>query len=132
MAYPGDAYVDVVGMDLYDNDGLIRRGSSADWAQRRWEKFVTMPYGLDWLAGFAAAHGKQISIPEWGLGTPETTANVGGGDNPYYVEQFHAWVTSHDVAYHSYHNVSATDGEHRLQSGKFPNAAETYRRLFGS
>jgi len=54
--YPGDGYCDVVGMDCYLN--------SAFWPDSFGTTFE-QAFGLRFLDGFAAAHGKFISIPEW-------------------------------------------------------------------
>lgn len=120
--YPGDDVVDVIGMDVYDRDPEHPPGP------RRWEKFLTQPYGLDWLASFAAAHNKRISISEWGLA--QTRNSNGGGDNPFFVEQMAAWFKTHDVWYHVYFEVDAPDARHRLLGGHFPNAAVRFRTLF--
>ncbi|MGW3459598.1 glycoside hydrolase family 26 protein, partial [Streptomyces olivaceoviridis] len=53
--YPGDATVDIIGMDSYDQPS----GLSFD-------DQVTEPYGLQQHVDFAKAHGKAISYPEWG------------------------------------------------------------------
>lgn len=54
--YPGDAYVDEIGIDQYDFSGY-----QANFAQ---------------VQAFAVAHGKPFGIPEWGLN---------GSDDPAYV-----------------------------------------------
>ncbi|HVV57140.1 MAG TPA: hypothetical protein VHC45_02170 [Gaiellaceae bacterium] len=48
--YPGNAYVDVVGGDIYKE-----AGSAPPWN------------ALDALRVFAGAHGKPFAVPEWGL-----------------------------------------------------------------
>jgi hypothetical protein len=65
--YPGDAYVDVVGDDLYDI-----RGHGATWAAAQ-----TM---------YAAHPGKPFAFPEWGLW---------GIDDPAFVRKMGSWVRSH-------------------------------------
>ncbi len=61
--YPGDAYVNYVGLDVYDTEWASYPGMPAEF-----ENMETQPYGLDWLASFAAAHDKPMVFPEWGLG----------------------------------------------------------------
>ena len=70
--YPGDHYVDYVGVDVYDQSWAEYPGAAAEFATMK-----TEPFGLDWIATFAAAHGKQITLPEWGLG-----AGPGAGGAP--------------------------------------------------
>jgi hypothetical protein len=65
--YPGDAYVDVVGDDLYDI-----RGHGATWA------------AADKL--YKAHPGKPFAFPEWGLW---------GFDDPGYVRDMARWVKTH-------------------------------------
>jgi hypothetical protein len=65
--YPGDAYVDVVGDDLYDI-----RGHGATWAAAQ-----TL---------YAAHPGKPFAFPEWGLW---------GFDDPAYVRAMATWVRTH-------------------------------------
>ncbi len=56
-AYPGDAYVDFLGGDFYDEGDTLGVMFTGD-------------HQLDWLASFALAHNKLISIGEWGLQAP--------------------------------------------------------------
>jgi len=67
MYYPGDAYVDVVGDDLYDI-----RGHGATWAAA--EKL------------YQAHPGKPFAFPEWGLW---------GFDDPQFVRDMAKWLRSH-------------------------------------
>ena len=100
--YPGDAYVDIIGMDVYDTEWATYAGASAEFANMESE-----PYGLDWLATFSSQHGKPIAFPEWGLGWgpsspgsgPVASAGqqVSGGDDPTFINDMAAWIGSHDV-----------------------------------
>ena len=62
--YPGDEYVDIIGLDFYNNLGEKR----AVTPQERWNIRKQAPHGLDWHRRFATAHGKPMSYPEWGTG----------------------------------------------------------------
>lgn len=80
--YPGDATVDIVGMDSYD--------------QPPGESFydeVTEPYGLQAQVDFAARHRKAISYPEWGL--------FRNGDDPDYMSLMLAWIAARKPLYQS-------------------------------
>ena len=132
--YPGDDVVDIIGMDYYDqswshyeNNGLI----AGHTREQAWQEAVTAPGGLQDHADFAARHGKPISFPEWGL--MARADGHGGGDNPYYVQKMREWIDSHNVAYFSYFEFDAPDGDHELARSdtRFPNASATYRQLFG-
>jgi hypothetical protein len=109
QCYPGDDVVDIIGMDSYDQ----RPG-------RTFSDFVHQPYGLQAQADFAAAHGKPISFPEWGL--------FDHGDNPAYVRAMYEWFSTHDVAYQSLtdycpHGVWGCSAN--------PQAGRVYREVFG-
>src|SRR5207247_2060584 len=95
QAWPGDAYVDYVGSDVYDQ-AWEPGGGSIPNAADRWNNLLTQPYGLNWLAEFAAAHGKQITLPEWGL--IDRADGHGGGDNPLFIRQMHRWILDQHVA----------------------------------
>jgi hypothetical protein len=78
--YPGDAVVDVVGMDAYDQpEGM-------PFAEQ-----VREPYGLADQVRFAREHGKPVAYPEWGL--------FRNGDNPEYVRGMLAWFARHRPLY---------------------------------
>jgi hypothetical protein len=128
LAYPGDAYVDYIGMDVYDHSWAP--GSTDPVV--RWRDIRDQAYGLVWHRNFAAAHGKPMTYPEWALS--ERPDGHGGGDDPYYIEQMHNWIAANNVAYHNYFEFLETGTqtvEHRLQSGRFPHAAAKFRELFG-
>ncbi|MCP9945191.1 hypothetical protein LUX12_11035 [Streptomyces somaliensis] len=80
--YPGDDVVDIVGMDSYDQPPA-----------RTFDEQVEEPYGLRDHVEFAAAHGKPISYPEWGL--------FRNGDNPEYMRRMLGWIREHRPLYHS-------------------------------
>ena len=118
-AYPGDDYVDVVGIDMYDD--CEWSGISDPAARWQWE--LTRDHGLDWLNDFAAAHGKPMSVAEWGSGGA-------CGDDPTFVQGMHDWVMAHDVLYQTYWDSNAAYTG-KLSEGQFPNAAAKYQELFG-
>jgi Glycosyl hydrolase family 26 len=126
--YPGDSYVDIIGADLYDYSWASNFPATDHTAV--WNQLLTMQYGLNWLTSFAGSHGKRMSLPEWGL-SYRCDDNHAGGDDPYFIQQVHNWVSSHNVAYESYFNADDSSC-HRfsMTEGNFPNAAALYRTLF--
>ena len=83
-AYPGNRFVDIIGLDVYDNvPGIVRPAA-------RWNHLLFEPFGLAWVVGFAESHGKALSFPEWGLGWPPE----GGGDNAYFVTHMARFILS--------------------------------------
>ena len=126
-AYPGDAFVDIIGDDVYDQSWK----HSSTHVAARWNTLVHEPFGLSWHVRFAAAHHKPNSLPEWGLSV--RCDGHGGNDNPYFVRKIHGWLSSHDYAYDSYfsHDVGSCE-RHTLTSGDFARSADVYRHLFGT
>jgi hypothetical protein len=122
QAWPGDGYVDIVGVDVYDQVPQATSDPVARWAQLRDGEL-----GLEWWADFAAAHGKPLSFPEWAVSTGRSD---GGGDNAYYIARMREFMATHDVAYHSYFEFDAPDGQHSLQGGTHPASGDAYQDLF--
>ena len=119
--YPGDRYVDIVGVDQYD--GLCD-GTKATPSAATFRALVDQPSATSFasVAAFAAAHGKPLSIPEWGL--------RGLGDDPYFVSGIASFVATHDVAYQSYFD---NGDQGVLQLGPTtPLATAAYRRGAGA
>jgi hypothetical protein len=119
-AYPGNAYVDYVGIDVYDNgwgphDAPIRSN------QARWKQITTEEYGLNWWLAFAHGHGKQLAIPEWGL----DTGHNGGGDDSYFIAQMYKWMLQHHPVFESYF-----DYDNALSARAVNKASSEYRDLW--
>jgi hypothetical protein len=107
--YPGDDYVDIIGMDSYDQPPGVS-----------FTEQIHQPYGLQAQVDFAEAHGKPISYPEWGL--------FQEGDNPDYVRQMLGWIEDHQPVYQTItdycpHGVWSCDEN--------PKSSEIFRKLFG-
>jgi hypothetical protein len=122
-AYPGDAYVDFIGLDVY-NQTWITPVTPAT----RWNDLLNNSYGIQFWADFAAAHGKPLSYPEWGTGTRPDGA--GGGDDPFFIQNMFNWLTTHNVAYHNYWDYPADDFNGQLSNGQFPNSGILFKTLF--
>jgi len=137
--YPGDKYVDYVGVDAYDLDGSVYPYPKAcndscrlALQTRAWEEAVFGgERGLDFWSFFAAKHDKPLSFPEYGL--REMPDGSGGGDNPYFIKQMHDFITwaPNNVAYAAYFDVASTAGEDGLRE-TFPDAAKNYLSWFGA
>jgi hypothetical protein len=116
--YPGDDAVDIVGIDAYD--------SGIPTGVDRWSYLYGRPDGIGDVLRFAQAHGKPLSIPEWGL-APTTGNFTGVGDDPAYVNGIANVVRSNRVAYQSYFYREAS-GTALDQS---PLSVAAYRAHFG-
>ena len=121
-AYPGDRYVDIIGMDLYDRTYGDRLRNPVV----RWDDFLNRPYGLNWVRNFDLAHGKPMSFPEWAVTHDHVRGVV--HDNPVFIRGMAEFIRTNNVEFANYFDVLAHDGDFRLR--QFPNAAAAYRALF--
>jgi glycosyl hydrolase family 26 len=144
QAWPGDTYVDIVSVDVYDQSWAadtypIPAGASTEETRRRqgivWSQILDGSYGLRYWQRFAEAHQGPLAISEWGL--VERTDGRGGGDNPDFITNMWSFINdpANRVAYHVYFDVMARDGGHQLSpdagfTSPFSASAATFRRLF--
>ncbi len=130
-AYPGDGYVDIVGIDNYDMWPPSLNESS-------WSSSCNSSAGLCDVIRFARQHGKQFAVSEWGLVSTSDTgagaAGQAGGDNPFYIKKMYdTFKANADVlAYETYFNNSEAGNVHSslLNPNENPNAAATYASLW--
>ena len=120
LAYPGDRYVDIVGIDSFD--GYPPATTTDGWRAQHSSK-----YGLRFWASFARAHRKGFSVPEWAVYPGTSWEGAGGGDNPHYIARMMRFFRQNAdiLAYESYFN----EGD-AYQGGALnlnPLAAEEYR-----
>jgi hypothetical protein len=124
-AYPGDAYVDVIGVDYYDM-------SPPAPDEALWDRLCTAPSGLCTVIATARAHGKKFSVPEWGV----ASGAGGGGDNPFFVSKMYATFRANAglLAYEAYYNNSEPDNVRSslLDPVLNPNSSRRYLHLFGA
>lgn len=116
-AYPGDDYVDVIGMDFYYNI----KWNPTD-PVTAWDEMVRSPYGLQWLEQFAADHKKPTAYPEWGVNFD--------GAGPY-IANAARWFSNHNVVYQSVWN-SNDDFRGKLTDDQYPRAAAAFIESFGA
>ncbi|HTZ30616.1 MAG TPA: glycosyltransferase [Streptosporangiaceae bacterium] len=118
--YPGNAYVDIIGIDFYDTSGqpLPPVGNPG-----RWQALTRQPDSLMEVAAFAAAHHKPLSFPEW--------ATVGSeGDDAAYVTSMGAFIDRHDVAFQSWFDAG-DNGILLLSPSQAPRSLHAYVKAFG-
>lgn len=128
QAYPGDAYVDVIGVDVYDTLAYYRdRGETGAWLQdvqrKVWAATRDGDHGLAWWARFARTHGKPLSLTEWGL--TSIPGGHHGADNPVFVDGIADFVAdpSNGVQAALYFDAGSTQRRHQVTTGTlFPAA----------
>jgi hypothetical protein len=124
-AYPGDQFVDIIGMDVYDRNYTAQLADPA----KRWQDMVNQSFGLAWQRDFAAAHKKPLSFPEWG--TSDRHQGGGAQDNPFFVRSMNEWIRANNVEYHNYFEFDAPDEQgSRLMDGQNPHSASLFQQLF--
>jgi hypothetical protein len=131
QAYPGDAYVDYIGVDVYDYSwSRYPAGGSGLSAARdaAWNDAVNGDHGLAFWSRFAAAHHKPMALPEWAAAI--RSDGHGGGDNASFVNEVFDFMESpaSNVAYAHYFNTYSASNDHSLTAGHLPSAAAQYRQ----
>jgi Glycosyl hydrolase family 26 len=145
--YPGDSYVDVVALDVYDGMGQ----STSDTA--RWSDLMNgvnaglwtsvapsvngqkfEGYGMKWLVAFGKEHGKLVGIPEWGL-EPPGPPEAGGGDDAYFVTQMANWIKANATGpaiFWNYGNGTLPLDIPKYTNGGTPAATAAFKAAFGT
>jgi hypothetical protein len=117
--YPGNAYVDIIGADFYDEDCITTESAAVEG----WNELFTLggssQVSLSDLIAFAKSEGKPLSIPEWGeLGTDDTA----------YMNGIIGVIANNDIAYQSYFDCGC-DGITPLGSA-LPVSTALYQQAF--
>jgi hypothetical protein len=125
--YPGNAYVDIIGADAYDQDcGTLKTVSQEGWSAYANDSSANTPNdpnfpSLNNIEAFAVAHGKAMSFPEWGIGG-------GLSDDASYVADMGQMFKDDDFSFQAYFDTG-DDGIAQLGSS-IPNATAAYSKAF--
>jgi hypothetical protein len=122
LAYPGNSYVTMVGIDSYDWWPSARTAAG-------WQRQLNGPQGLDYWLAFAERHGKLLSVPEWGSVAGRASA---GGDDPLYVRDMRAFFeanAAHLAFEANFQGVPGIEGSYGAGT-MVPHAAAAYRAGF--
>jgi len=118
--YPGDAYVDIIGPDVYcllDDKTVVGLPADADFT----DFIFTSVSGVYAFRDFAVAKGKRLAIPEWGTNY----------DNPLFIERMAEFIRTNDVEYHAYWDQNNGAFTCKLSGDQWPNSALAFVRNFG-
>lgn len=116
-AYPGDSYVDIIGLDFYWREQ--QPISDNQWKYQMHNVLVAHQ-------AFATAHGKPVSYPEWGRAL---------ADHSRFIDLMYGWFSSLPTSgpggllYHAYFN------EYHMKMynlNDLPNVKRRYLELFGA
>jgi hypothetical protein len=117
-AYPGDAYVDIIGLDIYHR-------STAEISDTLWNSQYKAP--LTAHRDFAISRGKPVSFPEWGRAF---------GDTDRFITLMHDWFSDLPTSgpgrleYQSYFNPPGQGGNYDLDN--HPAVKRRYVQLFST
>jgi hypothetical protein len=118
--YPGNAYVDIVGLDLFDVSCVLPR------TRRTFAELADETAGLASFESFATARGKPMSLPEWGLEAYPS------GDDPGYIDGIGATFRRRDFAFESYFDVNLKIRPYLGLGPNSPRALKAFQKWFGN
>jgi beta-mannanase len=118
--YPGNSFVDIVGLDFYDGSCLAPSNSTTPLS---WTQLSNLPAGLTSFEAFAQQKGKPMSFPEWGL------LEHPNGDDPAYINGVGATFASQNFSFEAYFD-SNDDGTLPIGSST-PLSLEAFQKWFG-
>ncbi len=123
-AYPGSAYVDVIGLDAYDQTWVTPQTPANAWSE-------TLSPALTAARQFASSVGKPLALPEWGVII--RSDGHGLGDDPYYINHMVSWMetASDNVAYEAYFDYDAGGLNSQITGGSFPNSLAVFMSDLG-
>jgi hypothetical protein len=123
LAYPGNAYVSMIGIDSYDWWPPAKTAAG-------WQTQLNGRQGLNYWLAFAKAHGKLLSVPEWGNASAGESA---GGDDPQYVEDMRTFFAANaaEIAFECNFQGPPSSGGGSYGPGTLvPQAAMAYKAAF--
>lgn len=129
-AFPGAAYVDLMGVDSYNQSPFVATGEAFRRKIDRVGRYGA-PLGIERHRRFAQSVGLPLAIPEW-------SSNSTLGDGAVYMAEFSRWLSDHagwgagQVAYEILFNVGDfKDGLFQVYPrSNMPAAAEAYSSHF--
>jgi beta-mannanase len=138
--YPGDSYVDTIGVDYYDkkyaNWGL-NNSTDAKFREMASRGTTKQPFGIYTWFDFAMSMNKPLSVDEWGVWN--SNESFAGGDNDVYIRNMYEFFNSRKsdtvqtakgrvpaIAFEIYFNERV----HKLGTYLNPKATAAYRALW--
>lgn len=129
-SYPGDDYVDIIGLDVYN----VSFTNPKPGPMATWDTLVgnSGNYSMLYWRDFAVSRGKFTSFPEWGTGI-RPNDNWGNGDDPHFIKKMHQWIAdpANNVLYHTYWDYQASDFLCQISNNQYPASAAMFKALFG-
>lgn len=117
--YPGNAYVNIIGLDLYDV------ACETPYTPVTFKQLSNEQAGLTRFEAFAAAKGKPMSFPEWGL------SSVPSGDDPAYIDGIGQTVDNGNFAFETYFDASGPNVKALPLGTHTPLSLPAFKEWFG-
>lgn len=109
--YPGNAYVDIIGMDSYYDSAYDSPDGPTAFNYKK-----SAPYGWSWQCDFARRNQKALAMNEWGV-------NMNGAQA--YVALVAQWFRAQGYLYHNYWD--STDSKVcELSDGSYPTTGAQF------
>jgi hypothetical protein len=127
-AYPGSAYVNAIGLDVYDQSWITPMTQSNVWKN-------TIQPALSAAKDFASTQNIPLAICEWG--DIILRSGHGLGDDPLYTNNMLNWIADpvNHVKYESYFNRNTIPygglGNALLTGGHFPRSLAAFQTQQG-
>jgi hypothetical protein len=123
LAYPGNPYVSVIGLDVYDQSWVTPLTAANAWNE------TTLP-SLTSAEQFATVRGKPLAMNEWG--TAIRHDGHGLGDDPLYVTNMIGWMRdpANHVTIEAYFNYDGRGTNSVITGGDFPESLHAFRAAF--
>jgi hypothetical protein len=128
--YPGNAYVDYVGLMIYDRHRPHPTQESWDqqyWRVDRWGG----PIGIGRYLQLAQRYGKKLAISEWGVSNNDNDPR--STDNPLFVRKMFEFFQKNRayLAYESYFNCGQPSGGYQIAPQTInPKASAEYKARY--
>jgi hypothetical protein len=124
LAYPGNSFVNEIGLDDYDQTWLTPHSSTVEWSK------TTLP-NLTAAHAFAASRHTPLAIAEWGLSI--RTDGHGLGDDPRFVNNFVSWMknSTNSVEYESYFDFDVNGQKDSITEGNTPKSLAAFASDLG-
>ena len=130
QCYPGQSYVDVHAVDIYDIDQNVRSNPDARWSG------IYSTSDNDWALAknisYAQSMGKPYAFPEWAAGSTDGKVGVGtngGGDDPEFMAKMAPLVAASEYSCYWDSNQAGWYGQ--LSNGQWPGSAAMFIASFG-
>ncbi len=120
-AYPGDEYVDIVGINRYDFRSL---GTTTNWRD-----LCGNTQDICYVASYARQHGKPMGVPEWSM----DRGQYGAGDRPEFVDMMFSFFKDNAdiLAFeNNFNNGGSGDWNYYPESSVNARSAARYKALW--